>query len=399
MQFSELGLDPKVLQAVEEKGYASPTPIQEQVIPIILEQKDVIGSAQTGSGKTAAFALPVLSLLKKPGTLRALVLAPTRELAHQICDNFTIYGQYTGLRVALLHGGVGYGAQKKALEDGVDIVVATPGRLLDHMGQKTINLKGLHCLVLDEVDRMLDMGFIDDVRYIIRCCPQKRQTLLFSATVSDAIRRLSQWALQDPVDVTVGAGLAPAETIAHAIYPVDAIQKFDLLAALIEKIVYERLLIFTRTKIDADRVAGWLSQAGHGVLTMHADRSQSERQRALKDFKEGKCNILVATDVASRGLDVSGVSHVINFNVPHNPEDYVHRIGRTGRAATTGEAYTLFATEEYSFLKEIERFIGSEIPRIKLEGFPYRNDPLLAAKLPLRKKRNRGCGLSKPRRF
>ena len=398
MQFKELGLDPKVLQAVEEKGYSDPTPIQAQAVPVVLEKQDVIGSAQTGSGKTAAFALPILSLLKKPGKLRALVLAPTRELAHQIRDNFEVYGKYTGLRIALLHGGVGYGPQKKKLADGVDIVVATPGRLLDHISQKTIHLKTIECLVLDEVDRMLDMGFIEDVRRIIRYCPEKRQTLLFSATVPDAIRRLSQWALTEPVDVTVGAGQAPAETIEHAIYPVDGIQKFDLLSALLETISYERLLIFTRTKVDADRITRWLTQAGREVLTMHADRSQRERQEALKSFKEGHCNVLVATDVASRGLDVSGVSHVINYNVPHNPEDYVHRIGRTGRAATTGQAYTLFSTDEFSFLKEIERFIGSPIPRGKLDGFAYRNDPLIASK-PVRKKRNRGFGANRPRRF
>ncbi|MGF1484408.1 MAG: DEAD/DEAH box helicase [Opitutales bacterium] len=392
MTFDELGLSEAVSRAVADCGYEKPTPIQEHAIPVILNGRDVVGSAQTGTGKTAAYALPVLTLLDEPkGFPRCLVLVPTRELAVQVEENFQTYGVYSGLKRALLYGGVRYGKQLESLSDGADIVVATPGRLLDHLGQKNLSLEKLEILVLDEVDRMLDMGFIDDVTRIVNRCAKERQTLLFSATVPDKIRNLAGWVLTDPVDVNIGARKSPADTVDHAIYPVDGIQKYDLLLALLEKLDYESVLVFTRTKRDAERIAQWLIDHEHPVAIMHADRSQGDRAKALKGFKEGTYKVLVATDIASRGLDISGITHVINYNVPQHPEDYVHRIGRTGRALTEGEAYTLFSSEESNFVSEIERYIERPVERRKLEGFNYRNEPVLAnSPVPVRRKRNRG---------
>ncbi|WP_309380715.1 DEAD/DEAH box helicase [Cerasicoccus frondis] len=394
MTFDDLNLLPAVVQAVREKGYENPTPIQAQAIPVVMEGKDVIGSAQTGTGKTAAFTLPLLSRLEKHSEKcpRALILEPTRELAGQVDDQLVFYGKHQDLTKCLIYGGVKYGAQLKALEDGSDIVVATPGRLIDHIEQGNIDLSNLEILVLDEVDRMLDMGFIDQVTQIVRKCPKERQTLFFSATMADKILSLADWVLKDPVRVKIESTSKTADTVDHAIFPVDGIQKYDLLLAMLEKFDYNSVLVFTRTKIDADRVTRWLLDHDHKVATMHADRSQSERREALQGFKEGKYEILVATDIASRGLDISGVTHVINYNVPQNCEDYVHRIGRTGRAATEGEAFTLYSTDELAFLDAIERFIEKKIPRRKLEGFRYRTEPDL--RVPgaaiARKKRNRG---------
>ncbi|WOO41641.1 DEAD/DEAH box helicase [Rubellicoccus peritrichatus] len=392
MSFDTLGLEPDVLRSVHDKGYSNPTPIQEQAIPIALTGKDLIGSAQTGTGKTAAFCLPALSLLKAHNaekSPRCLILEPTRELAGQVDDNLELYGKHLDLKVALIHGGVKYGGQEKALEEGADIVVATPGRLLDHMEKGNISLAGIEILILDEVDRMLDMGFIEDVNYMVSQCPKERQTLFFSATVPDPIKKLADTVLTDPASVELGGRRAPAETVDHAIYPVDAIQKFDLLVSMIERMDYDSVLIFTRTKIDADRITRWLKERNHPVVTMHSDRTQAERKAALEGFKSGKYEILVATDIASRGLDISGITHVINYNVPQHCEDYVHRIGRTGRAAKEGEAFTLFSTDETSFLSNIENFIGKTIPRRKWENFHYRNEPLLNSPPP-RKRRNRG---------
>lgn len=394
MTFDDLNLLPSVVQAVREKGYENPTPIQAQAIPVVMSGKDVIGSAQTGTGKTAAFTLPLLSKLEKHSDKcpRALILEPTRELAGQVDDQLVFYGKHLDLTKCLIYGGVKYGAQLQALEAGSDIIVATPGRLIDHLQQKNLSLENLEILVLDEVDRMLDMGFIDQVSDIVRYCPKDRQTLLFSATLPDKIKALADWVLTDPEQVAIKSTSKTADTVDHAIFPVDGIQKYDLLLALLEKFDYHSVLIFTRTKIDADRVTRWLQDHEHAVATMHADRSQSERKEALQGFKEGKYEILVATDIASRGLDVSGITHVINYNVPQNPEDYVHRIGRTGRAAKEGEAYTLYSSDEVAFLDAIERYIEKPIPRRKLEGFRYRNEPDLrmpGAAIP-RKKRNRG---------
>lgn len=374
-------------------GYETPTPIQEQAIPVILSRKDLIGSAQTGTGKTAAFALPLLSILARHESVgpRALIMEPTRELAGQVEENLLKYGKHLDLRTVLLHGGVKYGGQISQLSNEPDIIVATPGRLIDHVQQGNLSLKNISLLVLDEVDRMLDMGFIDDVRRIVRWCPETRQTLLFSATIPEAIRTLSEWALKSPEQVDVGGRRSPAETVDHAVYPVDGIQKYDLLLALLKKLDFTSVLIFTRTKVDADKITRWLLDHNHSVAVMHADRTQAERKRALDGFKNGEYEILVATDIASRGLDISGITHVINYNVPQNPEDYVHRIGRTGRASREGEAYTLYSSDETAHLTEIEKFIGQKIPRRKLEGFPYRMEPILETEAaPVRKKRNRG---------
>ncbi len=397
MTFAELGLPPELVQAVTDKGYTTPTPIQAQAIPLLLKGHDLVGSAQTGTGKTAAFALPSLARLGKhqPNGPRVLVLEPTRELAAQVDEQFRSYGKHGNFNVALVHGGVGYGHQLDAMKAGIDILVATPGRLLDHMEQGNVNFKNLEIVVLDEVDRMLDLGFIDDVTRILNKCPRNRQTLLFSATVADAIKRLISGQMRDPVDVNIGNRVSPADTVDHAIFPVDGIQKYDLLLAMFEKMEYHSVIVFTRTKRDADRIAEWLIAHDHSVTTMHADRSQTERTEALAGFKSGKYDILVATDIAARGLDIKGVSHVINYNVPQHPEDYVHRIGRTGRAMTEGEAYTLFSSDESTYLSSIEKMIGRPIERRKLDGFPYRTEPnLVSVPVAGPKRRNRGFASS-----
>jgi len=392
--FSDLGLPEPVLRALTESGYVNPTPIQAAAIPAILAKRDIIGAAQTGTGKTAAFALPTLSLLgPAAGKPRCLVLVPTRELAVQVDENFQKYGKHFGTRTALLYGGVGYGAQVKALEEGVDVVIATPGRLLDLHEQKILDLKSIQILIMDEVDRMLDMGFIEDVTRIVNYCPKDRQTLLFSATISDAIGRIAGWALRDPVTVDVRTGLGAADTVDHAIYPVDIFQKYDLLLALLNKSGYKSVIVFTRTKRDADRIAEWIEGHGTPVATMHADRSQSERAAALAGFKSGKYSIMVATDIASRGLDIRGVTHVINYNVPEHAEDYVHRIGRTGRASAEGEAFTLYSPDEMHHLQQIEVLLGRAIERRKLDGFRYYSEPQLTPGGPkaaaVSRKRNR----------
>lgn len=381
--FDDLGLHPDVLRAVHEKGYIRPTAIQCQAIPPALAGRDLIGSAPTGTGKTAAFALPTLTRLAYESVTSSLVLSPTRELAMQAEENFREYGKIMEARLALLYGGVGYGTQIASLEDDPEVIIATPGRLLDHISERRIDMSRIGVVILDEVDRMLDMGFIDDVRKIVQLCPKQRQTLLFSATIPDAIRRLANWALVDPVVIDAGQRRTPAETIDHAVYPVDGIQKYDLLLALLQHCNYSSVIVFTRTKRDADRVSEWLLAHDLTCTTLHADRSQRERQDALQGFKDGKFGIMVATDVASRGLDVSNISHVINYNVPENPEDYVHRIGRTGRANREGEAFTLYSNDEYSFLSAIERYIEKPLERRKLEGFAYRTEPDLGKSAPI----------------
>jgi ATP-dependent RNA helicase RhlE len=352
-------------------GFAEPTPIQLRAFPIILEGKDLIGTAQTGTGKTAAFALPILTSLGHHGKFRCLVLEPTRELAAQVETAFRDYGRFTDLRVTVLHGGVGYGKQREDLKRGVDVVAATPGRLLDHLEQKTLHFRDVNILVLDEVDRMLDMGFLPDVRRIVEQISRDRQTLLFSATLPPEIERLAAWVLRDPVVVEIGVRRSPAETVTHAVYPVAAEQKFDLLIALLERTNFDSVLIFCRTKQNADRVAHSLKDAKHSVAVLHSNRTQRERIEALEGFKSGKYEVMVATDIASRGLDIAGVSHVINYDVPEHPEDYVHRIGRTGRAQNVGDAFTLMNGEEVPALQAIEHFIGQKIPRLKLENFKY----------------------------
>jgi ATP-dependent RNA helicase RhlE len=369
--FSKLGLTAPFAHAVEKMGYTEPTPIQVQAIPVVLAGRDVIGSAQTGTGKTAAFALPILQRLGGHGALRCLILEPTRELAVQVEEAFHDFGKFTDLRTTVIYGGVGYGKQREDLQRGVDVVMATPGRLLDLLEQRDLTLSNINVLVLDEVDRMLDMGFLPDVKRIVQQCPRERQTLLFTATLPPEIESLAAWVLHDPVTVAVGRRRAPAETVSHGFYPVVGSQKIALLGTLLERTKFESVLIFCRTKIGADRVAARLKTQKHSVAVMHADRNQSERQEALQGFKAGRYEVLVATDLAARGLDIAGVSHVINYDVPENPEDYVHRIGRTGRAHHLGDAFTLVTEESVRDARSIERFIGRAIEWKRIDDFPY----------------------------
>ena len=369
--FTALGLNDRLAYAVQQMGYETPTPIQTQGIPQVLAGKDVIGSAQTGTGKTAAFALPILQKLEKHGAMRVLILEPTRELAVQVEEAFKGFAKYTDLRVTVVYGGVGYGKQREDLAHGMDVLAATPGRLLDFMEQGEVRLDHIDILVLDEVDRMLDMGFLPDVKRIVSKVPKNRQTLFFTATLPPEIEQLAAWALRDPFKISVSREHSAADTITHAFYPVVQAQKFDLLAHLLEETQYHSVIIFSRTKSGADYVASRLKQEGHTCAVMHADRSQQERTDALKGFKSGKYEVLVATDLVARGLDIADVSHVINFDVPENPEDYVHRIGRTGRAHKTGDAFTLVTEETWRDARSIERFIGQSIEWKKVDGFNY----------------------------
>ena len=369
--FSRLGLSPEIAVAVQEKGYTEPTPIQAQAIPVVLSGRDLIGSAQTGTGKTAAFALPILQRLGDHGRLRCLVLEPTRELALQVEEAFKEYSKYTDLDVTVVYGGVGYGKQRDDLTRGVDVLAATPGRLLDHLEQGLMTLDDIEILVLDEVDRMLDMGFLPDVKRIVSKCPKSRQTLFFTATLPPEIASLAGWALREPAEVNIGQRRSPAETVAHAFYPVVDSQKFDLLEALLKQTDFKSVIVFARTKFGSDRIARRLEQAGHSVGVIHSARSQRERVDALTGFKTGKFEVLVATDIAARGLDIAGVSHVVNYDVPENPEDYVHRIGRTGRAQSTGDAFTLVTEDDVRNARSIERYIGATVERKKVEDFNY----------------------------
>ncbi|MEP7071395.1 MAG: DEAD/DEAH box helicase [Verrucomicrobiota bacterium] len=372
MSFQDFGLSEEAVHGAQAMGFVHPTPIQLRAFPLILAGKDLIGTAQTGTGKTAAFALPILTLLGEHGKFRCLVLEPTRELAAQVETAFRDYGRFSDLEQTVIHGGVGYGKQREDLKRGMDIVIATPGRLLDHLEQGTLNFRDVTILVLDEVDRMLDMGFLPDVRRIVQQIRNERQTLLFSATLPPEIERLASSVLRDPETVEIGARRAPAETVTHAVYPVAAEQKFELLISLLERTNYDSALIFCRTKHGADRIAHQLKNNKHAVAVLHSNRTQRERIEALEGFKSGKYEVMVATDIAARGLDIAGVSHVINYDVPEHPEDYVHRIGRTGRAQNVGDAFTLTNGEELPSLQAIERFIGQKIPRLKLENFDYK---------------------------
>jgi ATP-dependent RNA helicase RhlE len=377
MPFSNLGLSPKVLDGVLAAGYTDPTPIQLRAIPLVLQGRDLIGAAQTGTGKTAAFALPLISRLGQRGALRALILEPTRELAAQVETAIRDYARFTPLRTVVVFGGTGYGRQDQALRQGADIVVATPGRLLDQIQRGMLRLNQIEILVLDEADRMLDMGFLPDVRRIIERCPRARQTMLFSATLPPEIEQLCKWALRNPETVEIGQRRSPAETVTHALYPVDIEQKQELLEELLRRTDYDQVLIFCRTKNGADRVARKLQQQGHAVAVLHSSRTQPERERALKGFRDGRYEVMVATDIAARGIDVEQISHVINFDVPHHPEDYVHRIGRTGRAQSVGDAFTIMTGEDVQEVAAIERFIGQKIARVKLDGFNYSYTRLL----------------------
>ena len=377
MPFSSLGLDPKILQAVKEAGYTEPTPIQAAAIPQIMAGHDLIGIAQTGTGKTAAFTLPMLTRLAastggvhQRGT-RALVIAPTRELAFQIEENVRGYGKHLKLSVATVFGGVGERPQIEALRNGTNLIIACPGRLVDLMNQRYANFSALEYLVLDEADRMLDMGFIPDIRRIVKQLPQKRQTLLFSATLSKEIEQLTSEFLHHPKTVQIGKRSNPAETVTQMVYEVPMHLKPGLLSHLLADPKMDSVLVFTRTKHGADRVARRLEQQGIKCGTLHANRSQNQRLRALKEFKEGALRVLVATDIAARGIDVDGISHVVNYDFPMHSEDYVHRIGRTGRALAIGDAISFITPEDHGPLKTLERFIGRGIVRKKADGFDY----------------------------
>jgi ATP-dependent RNA helicase RhlE len=373
MSFNSFNLHPQIAAGVKALGYNTPTPIQRQAIPPGLEGHDVMGLAQTGTGKTAAFVLPILErLIKGPvGRVRALVVAPTRELAEQIHDAIRALGHHTKRRSTTIYGGVSMYPQVQKLRAGVEIVVACPGRLLDHIRQGTINLSSVEMLVLDEADRMFDMGFLPDIRKIIQHVPSKRQTLLFAATMPDDIRRLAHEILRTPVTVQVNPS-TPVSTVAHALYPVDQHLKTALLLELLRHTDTESVLIFTRTKHRAKRVGEQLERAGYRAASLQGNLSQSQRQAALDGFREGSYQVLVATDIASRGIDVSRISHVINYDMPDCTDAYTHRIGRTGRAEKTGDAFTFITREDESMVRSIERVLGAKVERRRLEGFDYK---------------------------
>ncbi len=372
MSFTSFNLHPQIVAGVKALGYTTPTPIQRQAIPPVLEGRDVMGLAQTGTGKTAAFVLPILErLMKGPrGRVRALIIAPTRELAEQIHEAIGALGRQTKLRSVTIYGGVGVNPQIQKLRAGVEIVVACPGRLLDHINQGTINLSHLEVLVLDEADRMFDMGFLPDIRRILKHVPVKRQTLLFSATMPDDIRKLAHEVLHNPVTVQVGHA-APVNTVSHALYPVTQHLKTALLLELLKHTDTESVLVFTRTKHRAKRVGQQLEKAGYKAASLQGNLSQNKRQAALDGFRYGSFQILVATDIAARGIDVSSISHVINYDMPDTADAYTHRIGRTGRAAKTGDAFTFITREDEDMVRSIERVLGEKVERRTLKGFDY----------------------------
>ncbi|MDP2827602.1 MAG: DEAD/DEAH box helicase [Sulfuricellaceae bacterium] len=378
MTFESLGLRPDILRAIAEQGYTTPTPIQAQAIPIVLQGRDIMAGAQTGTGKTAGFTLPLLhriaanashstSPAKHP--VRALILTPTRELAAQVEESVKAYGKYLPVKICVIYGGVNMNPQIEALRAGIDIVVATPGRLLDHVQQRSISLNQVEFLVLDEADRMLDMGFLPDLKRIMDLLPKQRQTLLFSATFSEEIKRLSDSLLKDPVLIEVARRNTSAENVTQVAHLVDQAHKRDLLAHLVKTQDLQQVLVFTRTKHGADRLAHQLERDGIRSDAIHGDKAQSQRTKALADFKEGVIRVLVATDVAARGIDIDQLPHVFNFEMPNSPEDYIHRIGRTGRAGASGDAISLVSPEELRLLVEIEKLIKREIPKVAVEGF------------------------------
>ena len=388
MSFADLGLAPELLRAVAAEGYTQPTPVQAEAIPLVLQGRDVLAGAQTGTGKTAAFVLPILQILHDTGPapqyappgnqrprgasglpIRTLVLTPTRELALQVEESVRTYGRQRPIRSTAIYGGVGYENQVRALRSGPEIVVATPGRLLDHVGQRTIDLTRVEILVLDEADRMLDMGFIRDIRRVLAILPQRRQNLLFSATFSDEIRELAGGLLHDPAYVQIARRNAPIELVRQVVHPVDRERKRELLAHLIRTGRIDQALVFTRTKHGANRLAEQLVRDGISANAIHGNKSQGQRVRALDEFKSGRVPILVATEVAARGLDIEGLPHVVNFELPMVPEDYVHRIGRTGRAGLNGDAVSLVCIDEGPLLREIERLLKAPIPQETIEGF------------------------------
>ncbi|HEB82679.1 MAG TPA: ATP-dependent RNA helicase RhlE [Gammaproteobacteria bacterium] len=392
MSFESLGLMAELHRAVSEKGYSEPTPIQKQAIPVVLEGRDLMGGAQTGTGKTAGFTLPLLQRLMETSQphkgrrpLRALVLTPTRELAAQVAESVRDYGKHLPLRSTVVFGGVSINPQKQKLIKGVDILVATPGRLLDHVSQRSVDLSKIDILVLDEADRMLDMGFIHDIKKVLALVPKKKQTLLFSATFSSEIKKLANSLLNSPALVEVARQNAATDTVTQVIHPVDKSRKRELLSYLIGSNNWQQVLVFTRTKHGANRLAQQLEKDGISAAAIHGNKSQGARTRALADFKSGAVRVLVATDIAARGIDIDQLPHVVNYELPNVAEDYVHRIGRTGRAGNEGEAMSLVCVDELKLLKDIEKLIKRDIPQSVIEGFEP--DPSIKAE-PI----NRGRG-------
>ncbi|MES9828977.1 MAG: DEAD/DEAH box helicase [Candidatus Thiodiazotropha sp.] len=393
MSFENLGLSAELLRAIQDQGYTEPTPIQRKAIPVILTGRDVMAGAQTGTGKTAGFTLPLLQrLAKKPShngqrPVRALVLTPTRELAAQVGDSIQTYGRHTSLRSAVIFGGVKINPQIDKLRRGVDILIATPGRLLDHAGQQTVDLSQIEILVLDEADRMLDMGFIHDIRKILALLPDndKRQNLLFSATFSSDIKKLADRLLEHPELIEVARRNTTAERIKQVVHPVDKRRKREMLSHMIGSQNWRQVLVFTRTKHGANRLAQQLEKDGLSASAIHGNKSQGARTRALAGFKNGEIRVLVATDIAARGLDIDQLPHVVNYELPNVPEDYVHRIGRTGRAGNEGEAISLVCVDEHKLLKDIERLLKRKIPELIVEG--YEPDPNIKAE-PIQKQGN-----------
>src|SRR5436309_10044879 len=385
MPFSKFGLHPDLVRGIKELGFTRPTPIQNDAIPPAMAGKDVLAAAQTGSGKTAAFLLPILQRLlgKKRGTTRALILTPTRELAAQIDEHLRDLSVHTPISGAAIYGGVGMGPQEHAFRTGVDVLVATPGRLLDHFQRPYARLDALEILVIDEADRMLDMGFLPDIRRVLRHVPAKRQTLFFSATMPAPIVELSREMLKNPAMISIERKAAPAAGIAQSVFPVPQELKLSLLDTLLTRGEIQNAIVFTRTKHRANRVFEQLEKRRVKVARIHGNRSQAQRTEALRGFKAGKYRILVATDIAARGIDVEALSHVVNFDVPNVPDDYIHRVGRTARAEMTGDAFTFVAPEEEGELRAIERAIGERLPRITLPGFDYTKRPAERFEVPI----------------
>ncbi len=398
MSFDTLGLLPELLRAVREQGYENPTPIQEQAIPLVLAGRDLMGRAQTGTGKTAGFTLPLLQMLAPSANtsasparhpIRALILTPTRELALQVEESVRTYGKYIPLRSTTIFGGVNINPQTKALRAGVEIVVATPGRLLDHHQQGNLNFSHLDVLILDEADRMLDMGFIRDIQKILNLLPAKRQTLLFSATFTDEIKQLASKFLKDPATVQITPTNTAAELVRQVVHPVDRERKRALLAHLIQSRNLSQVLVFTRTKHGANRLSEQLDKDGINSMAIHGNKSQPQRIKALEDFKNGNVRVLVATDIAARGLDIDMLPHVVNFELPQVAEDYIHRIGRTGRAGAEGEALSLVCVDEHRLLKDIEKLLRKDLPKDVIQG--YAPDPSIPAE-PIQTGRQGGGG-------
>ncbi len=398
MSFASLGLSAPLLKAIQDQGYTKPTPIQKQSIPVILSQKDVLAGAQTGTGKTAGFTLPLLEMLsqnKRSGhSVRALILTPTRELAAQVGESVATYGKYLPFRSSVIFGGVSINPQIKQLQAGIDIVIATPGRLLDHMGQKTIDLKNIEFLILDEADRMLDMGFINDIKKILAVLPKKRQNLLFSATFSDDIKRLADSLLNAPALIEVAKRNTTSNNIKQTVHPVDRERKKELLVHLIKEGDWKQILVFTRTKHGANKLMAQLEKDGITAAAIHGNKSQNARTKALADFKSGEIRVLVATDIAARGIDIDQLPHVVNFELPNVPEDYVHRIGRTGRAGNGGEAISLVCIDEHDYLKNIEKLIKQEIEKTTIKEFTP--DPFIKAE-PIQQRSNQRNNRNRPK--